>query len=227
MKKIVLRDWSEESKPREKLMYHGAKSLSDTELLAILLRTGSRQETAIDLAVKILSSVGGNIFDLGQLAVKDLTNFEGMGKVKAVSILAGIELGRRCGNIATNKIQISSSRQAYLAIHENLTGLEYEEFWILCLDRANQLIKKYRISKGGISGTVADSKIIFKQAIVSLSSSIILCHNHPSGQMKPSKADIQITEKLKEMGQLFDIPVVDHIIVGDNRYFSFADKGLL
>ena len=225
---LNIKAWAEEDRPREKLILKGRNTLSDAELIAILIGSGNRNETAVDLSKKILNSIDNDLNQLGKLSVSDLKKFKGIGEAKAISIVAALELGRRRKDTDTNKkITIKSSSDGYNEIASVLNDLKHEEFWVIYLNRKNEVIKKENISKGGISGTIADSKIIFKNAIELLASSVILCHNHPSGNLKPSNADIELTKKLKEIGILMETPVLDHIIVGEKKYFSFADEGLI
>ena len=226
--KISITDWDIADRPREKLINKGRLSLSNSELIAILISSGNRNETAVELSKRILQSKDNNLNDLGKMSVADLTKFNGVGEAKAVSIIAALELGRRRKEEEIPLLKpIQSSKDAYLQVFNVFEGLPHEEFWILCLSRANKVIFKTQISKGGISGTVADIKIIFKNAIEQLSSAIIVVHNHPSGQLKPSNSDIQLTNKIKETGKIMDIPLLDHLIVTDNGYYSFADEGIL
>ena len=225
---LNIKAWAEEDRPREKLILKGRNTLSDAELIAILIGSGNRNETAVDLSKKILNSIDNDLNQLGKLSVSDLKKFKGIGEAKAISIVAALELGRRRKDTDTNKkIAIKSSSDGYNEIASVLNDLKHEEFWVIYLNRKNEVIKKENISKGGVSGTIADSKIIFKNAIELLASSVILCHNHPSGNLKPSNADIELTKKLKEIGILMETPVLDHIIVGEKKYFSFADEGLI
>ncbi len=223
-----IKQWAEDDRPREKLVAKGKSALSDAELLAILLRSGSQKETAVDLSKRILSEVSDNLLELSKLSLADFMKFNGIGEAKALSIIAALELGKRCrvSEVAIRE-KISGSRDVFEYFQNNLADNQYEEFWILLLNRANKIIKKIIISQGGIAGTVADPKKIFKVALENNASSMILCHNHPSGNIKPSEADIKLTKKLKEAGTLMDISVLDHIIIGDNTYYSFADEGLL
>ena len=221
-------NWALEDRPREKLLSHGMGSLSNVELLAILIRSGSHQETAVELARRIMHKTGNNLQELGRYNVPDLMKFKGLGPVKAVSILAALELGRRRSKesvLARNKI--SGSQDVYNHFQSALADLQHEEFWILVLNRANKVLDQIKISQGGIAGTVIDSRIILKHAIDRLASSIILCHNHPSGNLKPSDADVTITTKIRDSCKTMDIQVLDHIIIADNSYFSFSDEGLI
>ncbi|MCC7246769.1 MAG: DNA repair protein RadC [Saprospiraceae bacterium] len=220
--------WAEEDRPREKMLLKGKSALSDAELLAILLGSGSRGESAVDLARKILASVNHNLHDLGKCSLKELQKFKGMGEAKAISIAAALELGRRrqLSNLQ-DRPKITSSRDAFEAIASMLNDLFHEEFWILLLNRANEVTHRHRLSSGGTAGTVVDIKQVFKTAIEHQASAIIAIHNHPSGQLQPSAADRQLTAKLKQSGLLVDIPVLDHLIVSERGYFSFADEGLM
>ncbi len=223
-----IKSWAEEDRPREKLLLKGRNSLSDAELIAILIRSGNKKETAVQLSKKILSSIGNDLNKLGKLSVNDLMKFNGMGEAKAISIIAALELGRRRKNTEVEKKKaITTSNDAFDFMSNELSDLPHEEFWVVYLNRKNEVIKKENISKGGINGTVADIKIIFKYAIENLASALILFHNHPSGGLKPSKADMLLTKKIKDTGELMDTPVLDHIIIGEKNYYSFADKGTL
>lgn len=226
--KLNIKQWAEEDRPREKLLLKGKNALSDAELIAILIGSGNRTETAVELSKKILASVNNDLNQLAKLNLTDLMKFNGIGEAKAITIAAALELGRRRKeSTEEKKIKIGSSKNAYEAINDVLSDLPHEEFWVLYLNRKNEIIKRENISKGGVTGTVADGKIIFKNAVNLLASAVILCHNHPSGNLKPSEADIKLTKKMKEIGVIMETPVVDHIIVGNNNYFSFADENLL
>lgn len=219
--------WAEEDRPREKLMLKGRAALSDAELIAILIGSGTREYSAVDLSKVILNSVGNNLNELAKLSINDLMKFKGIGDAKAISIAAALELGRRRKESDVQKrAKVTSSSDAYLAIRPYLLDLSHEQFWILLLNRANEIIRPVQVSVGGVAGTVADPKIIFKSAIEYLASAIILVHNHPSGNLTPSQADKDLTRKVKEAGRLLDIPVLDHLIFGDNGYYSFADEGI-
>lgn len=225
---INIKSWSPEDRPREKLLLKGRASLSDAELIAILLGSGTNTLSAVDLAKKILASVDHSLHALARLSVKDLMKNKGIGEAKALSIVAALELGRRRKELDFDeKPKITSSRDAFEILRPHLMDIAHEEFWILILNRANQVIKKYQVSQGGISGTVADPKIIFKAALDELASAIILAHNHPSGNLTASKNDIDLTRKLKEAGRLLEIQVLDHLIITSSTYYSFADDGLI
>lgn len=220
--------WAEEDRPREKLMLKGRAALSDAELIAILINSGTTELTAVDVAKMILQSVKGNLNELAKLSIKDLSKFKGIGEARAISIVAALELGRRRReHDRPQRARITCSRDAYEEIKPHLMDKPHEEFWILLLNRANEVLRPVQVSTGGVSGTVADSKLIFKHAIEHLASSMILVHNHPSGNVAPSQPDKDLTRKLRECGQLLDIPVLDHLIFTDRTYLSFADEGLL
>jgi DNA repair protein RadC len=219
--------WAEEDRPREKLLLKGKAALSDAELIAILIGSGTRELSAVDLSKLILQSVNNNLNELAKLSINDLIKFKGIGEAKAISIAAALELGRRRKESETlKKPKITSSADVYEAVRPYLMDLQHEQFWVLLLNRANEVIRPQQISIGGVSGTVADPKMIFKAAIEHLASAIILVHNHPSGNLTPSQADKDLTKKVKEGGRTLDIPVLDHLIFSDNSYFSFADEGI-
>ncbi len=226
---ITIKHLAEEDRPREKLMLKGTSALSDAELIAILIGSGNTQETAVQLSQRILSSVQHNLNELGKLSIKDLTGFKGIGEAKAIAIIAATELGRRRKTSETiQKTKIKSSNDAYQELLAELSDKPYEEFYILLLNRANEVIAKINVSKGGTTGTVVDGKIILKHAIETpRCCGLILAHNHPSGNLNPSEADIKITNNLKTAASLIDLHLLDHIIVGDKAYFSFADEGML
>lgn len=226
--KTTIKTWAEEDQPREKLLLKGKSSLSDAELLAILIGSGSTQLTAVDLCKIILNEYKNNLNELAKCSVNDFIKFKGIGEAKAVTIVAAIELGRRRKEEEVlKKIKISSSNEAYNFLKPYLMDLDHEQFWILLLNRNLELIKPIQISSGGVSGTIADPKIIFKYAIENLANAIILSHNHPSGNLKPSEADIQLTKKLKQASQLFDINLADHIIFTNHGFYSMSDQNIL
>jgi len=226
--KLTIKNWSEEDQPREKLMLKGKSTLSNAELIAILIGSGNSDSSAVELSRQILDTFGNNLSELSKKNIHDLMKFKGIGEAKAISIIAALELGRRRKDSdKPDKKIIGSSRSVYDLMYESMVDLSHEEFWVVFLNRANGVIKKDRISIGGISGTVADVRMIMKMSIECLSCGIILVHNHPSGSFQPSLADKQLTQKLKEAGKLLDVPVLDHVIFTDNGYFSFADEGLL
>lgn len=225
---LKILDWAKEDRPREKLLLKGKNALSDAELLGILLGSGNRTMSAVDLAKSILNAVNHNLNELAKLSINDLMKFNGVGEAKAINIVSALEMGRRRKSAEfLKKPKITCSQDAYNLMKTELLDLGQEEFWLILLNRANVIIKKQPISSGGISGTVADPKLIFKRAIENTASSIILVHNHPSGNLQPSDADNNLTRKLKQGGDLLEIPVLDHIIFADHDYFSFADEGLL
>ena len=217
-----------EDRPREKLMEKGRSGLTNTELLAIIIGAGNAQSSAIDLATKTLQLANNNLNELAQFDIQDYLKIKGIGKAKAISMLAVFELGRRkAESLAPHKPIISNSSEAFQQVASLMSDLKHEQFWVLYLNRAGKLIAKVKISEGGTAGTVVDPKLIFTQAINLLASSIILAHNHPSGNNKPSDADIVITKKIKEGAQLIDVFVADHLIVCNNCFYSFADQGIL
>ncbi|MCD6067017.1 MAG: hypothetical protein K0S33_1843 [Bacteroidetes bacterium] len=219
---------AEDDRPREKLMLKGRHVLSDAELLAILIGSGSRNESAVQLCQRILRACDNDLNKLSKISIKELCEFKGIGEAKAISIVSALELGRRKKDSSQpDKAVIKSSRTAYEVLRPLLGDLPHEEFWILILNRANAVVKSECVSKGGINATLVDARIVFKPAILHNASSIILAHNHPSGNLKASDEDIKLTKKLREAGKLFDISIFDHIIVGENNYYSFADEGLM
>lgn len=224
----TIKSWSESDRPREKLEEKGQAILTDSELLAILLRSGSRDESAVDLAKRLLRNVNNDLMSLSRLSVKDMSAYKGIGKVKAITIVAALELGRRRAKAQVlERKKISSSKDVATFFEGQLADLHHEEFWILMLDRSNKIIDCENISKGGVSGTVVDARLIFKSAIQNLASGIILCHNHPSGNNKPSQSDMDLTRKLKDAGNLLDIKILDHVIISGRNYYSFADEGMI
>ena len=225
---LNIKNWSPEDRPREKLILKGKSALSDAELLAILLGSGTKTMSAVDLGKKILQTVGNNLHQLARLTIKDLVKLRGIGEAKAITILAALELGRRRNELEEHeKPKIGGSADAYELLKSDLLDIPHEEFWVILLNRANRVVKKYQISQGGVAGTVADPKIIFKVALEELASGIILAHNHPSGNLKASQADVDLTKKLAAGGRLLEIQVLDHLIIAGQKYFSFADEGLI
>jgi DNA repair protein RadC len=220
--------WAEEDRPREKMLLKGKQALSDTELLAILIGSGTVGESAVALAQRILASVGDNLHELGKRSVKELQRFKGVGEAKAITIAAALELGRRRQlSDLRQRPRLQSSRDAYDAVAPLLTDLHHEEFWLLLLNRANEVFAREQLSTGGASGTVVDLKLVFKAALDARAAAVIAVHNHPSGNLQPSVADVELTEKLRKAGHLLDIPLLDHLIVSERGYFSFADEGKL
>lgn len=226
--KSSIKYWAEDDRPREKLLVKGKGSLSNAELIAILIGSGNKNESAVELSKRILNSVETNLAELSKLSINELTKFKGIGEAKAISIVAALELGkRRRSSDIINKKKILHSRDSFEYFQGILSDVKYEEFHILLLNRANKIIRQVNISEGGIAGTIADPKKIFSYALENNASSMILCHNHPSGNIKPSNSDIQLTKKLRAAGELLEIKVLDHLIIGDENYFSFADENLL
>lgn len=223
-----IKHWAQDDRPREKLLKLGAGALSNAELLAILIRSGTTRSSALDVARSILDNVGNDLQRLSDLGVRDLMKTKGMGQAKAVGIAAALELGRRRrGTAAPQRPLVATSNAAYEEIRDVLGDQPHEEFWILVLDRGNRMKDRCCVSRGGMHGTVADPKLIFKEALDRRASSIVLCHNHPSGQLRPSEEDIRLTRKLLDGGRLLDIAVLDHLIVTASGYYSFADNGML
>lgn len=226
--KNPIKSWAEDDRPREKLMLKGPSALSNAELIAILISSGNAEESAVDLAQRILRESNQNLIELSKKSIADLKKFKGIGEAKSIAIVAALELGRRRQSESpTDKPIINSSNSAWKVLLETLSDNNFEKFCILLLSRANKVLRSVVISEGGLTGTVVDPKKIFKIALDNNAASIILGHNHPSGQLKPSKNDIDITQKLVHAGDLLECPVLDHIIVGDQSYFSFADEGLI
>lgn len=220
-------NWSEDDKPREKLMLKGKSVLSDAELIAILIGSGSRSESAVDLSKRILASVDCNLNALGKLSITQLMVFKGIGEAKAISIIAALELGRRRRSEEAVELKKVTSSKVIFEIMQPIIGeLPHEEFWIIYLNNSNKVISKSQLSKGGITGTLVDVRIVFKTALEMGATALILCHNHPSGTLIPSEADKQITKKLKIAGDSLEIKVLDHLIVTESSYFSFADEGI-
>lgn len=225
---LSIKTWAEDDRPREKLLKNGKRSLSDAELIAILIGSGSRNESAVELSKRILSGAQHNLNELGKLAVSELMNYKGIGQAKAITIVAALELGaRRQATDVLVRDKVTGSRDVFQILKPVLADLPHEEFWVIYLNHSNKVITKEQISMGGIAGTVADLKIIFKKALHLLATGIILAHNHPSGNLKPSDADLRLTRKMKEAGQLLEISVLDHVIVTDSGFFSFSDEGML
>ncbi len=221
-----IKQWSSSDQPREKLLHQGAKTLSEAELIAILMRIGTRNKSAVDVAKELLQQHENSLSGLAKLSVHELMKIKGIGEAKAVTISAALELGRRrADEKAVQKNQISSSLDAYELLHSGMRDLTHEEFWIILLDRRSRLISVEEIHIGGMSAMVVDPKIIFQKALERKASSVILSHNHPSGSPSPSIEDIRLTEKVKLAGSYIDIKVLDHVIIGDGAYYSFADEG--
>src|SRR5690554_141940 len=229
MSKLSIKQWAEADRPREKLLLKGVSSLSDSELIAILIGSGNSEETAVELSKRILKKSENNLNILARLGVSDLVNnFKGIGEAKAITIIAALELGRRRKTIeSTERRTITSSRIAYEEFIPMLSDLNHEETWAVLTDRSNKIVSRFKVSSGGISGTVVDIRLILREAVNKYASGIFLGHNHPSENCRPSPQDEQITKKLKEAARWMDIVLLDHIIVCGNRYFSFADEGII
>ncbi|MRR20519.1 JAB domain-containing protein [bacterium] len=225
---MKITDWAVEDRPRERLWNKGPSSLSDAELLAILIGSGTRNHSALDLARELLAMAGNSLGDLGRLSAGEIRKIKGVGEAKAVTIAAALELGRRRKMTETGENpQIRSSADVFNIMSPVMEDLPHEEFWILFLNRANRVTGRMKISQGGVSGTVTDVRIVMKKAIESLASGLVICHNHPSGNNSPSDSDIRITQKIREAGALMDIQLLDHLIIAGKDYYSFADNGAL
>ena len=227
-KHLGIKSWAAEDRPREKLLMKGMAALSDAELIALLIGSGTGTLSAVEVSKQVLQSVGNNLHDLAKLTVKDLMKSKGIGEAKAIAIVAAMELGRSRKEMETEeRPKVSGSKEAYELVKGDLMDLAHEEFWVLLFNRANRFIKKKRVSEGGVSGTVADPKIIYKLALEELASGIIVVHNHPSGNLTASQSDISLTKKLKEAGKVLEVQLLDHLIIAGQKYFSFADEGIL
>jgi DNA repair protein RadC len=225
---LKITDWAVEDRPREKMIQYGTSTLSDAELLGILISSGTKDKSAVDLGRELLARVNNNLNALGKLEIADLTKIHGIGNARAVTIAAALELGRRRKLTEIPEVvQIKCSKDVADIFQPILSDLLHEEFWILFLNRSNRVISRMKLSQGGISGTVTDVRLVMKKAIETLASGIIVCHNHPSGNLNPSESDSKITQKIKEAGNLLDIQLLDHLIISDKDYYSFADNGLL
>jgi len=226
--KISIKAWAEEDRPREKLMGQGRRTLTDAELIAILIGSGNRDESAVELSKRILHHYKNDLNAVGKASVTDLCKFKGIGDAKAISIVAALELGRRRDDTEANAIEkISGSRDAYNLFYPLLADLNHEEFWVMLMNKGNKVIGTHLISKGGLATTIADPKIIFQVALENHAASIILAHNHPSGNLKPSAEDLHLTKRIAAGGKLLAITIFDHLIITDHSYFSFADEGVL
>ena len=221
-----IKDWSDDDKPREKLMLKGKDALSDAELLAILIGSGSRNESAVALSKRILASVD-NLNSLGKLDISQLINFRGIGEAKAITIIAALELGRRRRAEDTVELKkITSSKIAFEIMRPIIGELPHEEFWVLFLNNSNKVISKTQLSKGGISGTIVDTRLVFRLALENRATGLILCHNHPSGNLIPSDADKDITRRIKTAGAILDVKILYHLIITETKYYSFVDEGI-
>ena len=227
-KSVSIKNWKEDDRPREKLLSKGKNTLSDAELIAILIGSGNREESAVGLAKRILTSTSNNLNQLGKLSVNDLTQFKGIGGAKAISIITALELGRRRRlEEALERPKINSSKAVFDIMQPILGELNHEEFWVLYLNNSNKIMYKNQLSSGGITGTLVDVRMLFKKALELSSVAVILCHNHPSGSLKPSKSDIDLTKKIQRAGKSLDIKILDHLLITEKAYFSFADSKLI
>lgn len=228
MNKLSIKHWAEEDRPREKLLLKGAAALSDSELLAILIGSGNDKQSAVELSREILQEASNDLNQLARMSVSDLmNNFRGIGEAKSVTIIAALELGRRRKATGTTRKKIISSRDAYEQFAPLMIDLNHEETWVMLVDRSHKVLSMLQMSRGGISGTVVDIRLILREALTRYASCIFLGHNHPSGNPRPSPQDISITKKLKEAAQWMDIMLLDHIIVCGDTYYSFADEGVI
>lgn len=221
-------EWAEDDRPREKLLKHGVSTLSDAELVAILLGSGTRSLSAVELAKQVLKGVQNNLHELAKLSVNDLMKFKGIGEAKAISIVSALELGRRrTESPALKRPQVRTAKQVYDLMKPIMLDLPHEEFWVMSLNAASMVINRQRVSSGGLTKTLVDPKRVFKIALDDRAAQIIVLHNHPSGTLKPSQSDQTLTENLVRVGSLLDLPLLDHLIFTDNGYFSFRDEGLI
>lgn len=227
-KSLSIKNWALEDRPRDKLMYKGSKSLSTAELLAIIIGSGNRKHSAVEVAKMLLSDNKNDLNDLARKSIRDLMKTPGIGSAKAISIIAALELGIRQKSFPSKqKLKITTSMDAYERLQPYVENLNHEEFWVVYLNRGNKILEVKNVSSGGITGTVFDIRLVFKDAILLESTNIILCHNHPSGNLTPSESDKELTYKTQEAGKLMSIEVLDHLIIADQGYYSFADEGLL
>lgn len=227
-KHFSIKNWSEDDQPREKLLYKGKNVLSDAELIAILIGSGSRNESAVDLCKRILQQNNNQLHQLQKQTIQQLMQFKGIGEAKAITIVAALELAKRLQLSETKELtKINSSADACKLMQPLIGDLPHEEFWVLLLNNSNKVVYKLQLSKGGLTQTIVDIRLIYKTALEHLATAIILVHNHPSGQLNPSQADNDITQKIKKAGNTLDIKLLDHLIITQNNYFSFADEGIL
>jgi len=228
MEKQSIKSWALDDRPREKLISKGKTALSNAELIAILIGSGNRNESAVGLSKRILQSVDNNINELAKLSAEQLMTFKGIGEAKAIAIITALELGkRRQLELALEKPKITSSKDVFSLMQPIIGDLAHEEFWVLFLNNSNKVLAKSQVSKGGLTATIVDVRLLFKRALELASVGMIVCHNHPSGKLQPSNSDIQLTKKIKEAGLTLDIKLLDHLIVTEKAYFSFADEGIL
>ena len=227
-RKLTIKEWSVQDRPREKYAKNGAVALSDAELIAILLRTGNSAESAVDLAKKLLAVSGNSLNALSDMSLRELSQIKGIGQAKAIALLTAFELGKRIrAEKVEESLQILHSRDVVNLMQDKIAHLDHEEFWAIYLNQANRILHTCNISRGGISSTGVDTRIIMQKAVLNKATQIILCHNHPSGSVRPSRADIQLTEKLHHAAELMDLILVDHIIIHKERYYSFVEEGRL
>ncbi len=225
---LTIKQWAEDDRPREKLLLKGRQALSDAELIAVLIATGTREYSAVDLAKQLLTLTGNNLTDLGKLSVADLKTVKGIGEAKAISVIAALELGRRRKQEeATQLTRLITSKDFFDLMEPVIGDLPHEEFWMITLNRASKMTGRFRMSHGGVSSTIVDIKLLCKHAVQQLADAIVLIHNHPSGSKQPSDADRVITRKIKNAANYFDIRVVDHVIIANKEFFSFADNDML
>lgn len=225
-RKLTIKEWSVQDRPREKYAKNGAMALSDAELIAILLRTGNTTESAVDLAKKLLAYSGNSLNALSDMSLRELSRIKGIGQAKAIALLTAFELGKRIrAEKVEESLQILNSRDVVNLMQDKIAHLDHEEFWAIYLSQANRILQTCQISKGGISSTGVDTRIVIQEAVLNKATQIILCHNHPSGSVRPSRADIQLTEKLRHAAELMDVILVDHIIIHKERYYSFVEEG--
>ena len=227
-RRLTIKQWSVQDRPREKYARNGASSLSDAELLAILLRTGNASDSAVELAKKVLAASGNSLNTLSDMSLRELSQIKGIGQAKAISLLTAFEIGNRVrAEKIEESLQILSSMDVVSLMQDKIARLDHEEFWAIYLNQANRILNIFQISKGGISTTEVDTRIVMQQAVLSKATQIILCHNHPSGSVKPSRADIQLTEKMRHAAEVMDIALIDHIIIHREKYYSFVAEGRL
>lgn len=227
-KKLSIKDWAVEDRPREKLMYKGVKSLSSAELIAIIIGSGNRRQSAVELSKSILSHCDNDLNLLAKKTIPDLIKIPGIGEAKAIGIISALELGcRQKAFLSKQKLKITCSNDAFEIISPYVENLGHEEFWVIFLNQANKIVEIKNVSSGGITGTVFDVRLVFKDALLLQATNLILCHNHPSGSLQPSNADKDVTSRASKAGKLMNISVLDHLIIADNQFFSFADEGLI
>ena len=228
MEKLTIKSWALDDRPREKLLAKGKQALSDAELIAILIGSGNREETAVALSKRILQQVGNTLHQLAKLSVAELMQFKGIGEAKAIAIVTALEIGKR-RHFEDKEVlpKITCSKDVFSLMRGVIGDLAHEEFWVLYVNNSNKVLAKHQLSKGGLTATLVDVRLLFKKALELYSVGIILCHNHPSGKLNPSKSDIQLTQKIKEAGSTLDIKILDHLIITEKAYFSFADEGIL